>query len=97
MSYLGIDIGSSQVKAVAYSDSGELLYSAYRKYDYFIPELGAMELDTDEVIAKSFEVIQECAEFLHLSDPIKGIAASSQGEAFTMLDENGKALMNGMI
>ena len=97
MSYLGIDIGSSQVKAVAYSDSGELLYSAYRKYDYLIPEAGAMELDTDEVIAKSFDVIRECAEFLQASDPIKGIAASSQGEAFTMLDENGKTLMNGMI
>ncbi|MBQ9789337.1 MAG: hypothetical protein IJW31_07065 [Lentisphaeria bacterium] len=97
MSYLGIDIGSSQVKAVAYSASGELLYSAYRKYEYLIPEAGAMELDTDEVIAKAFEVIRECAEFLQSSDPIKGIAASSQGEAFTMLDENGDALMNGMI
>jgi xylulokinase len=97
MSYLGIDIGSSQVKAVAYSASGKFLYSSYRKYDYLIPELGAMELDTDEVIDKSFEVIRECAEFLQVSDPIKGIAASSQGEAFTMLDENGKALMNGMI
>ena len=97
MSYIGIDIGSSQAKAVTFSASGECLYTAYRKYEYLIPETGAMELDSDEVIDKVFAIIKESAEFVQSIDPIQTISVSSQGEAFVMLDKDGKALMNAMI
>ncbi len=97
MSYLGIDIGSSQAKAIAFSSSGDCLCTAYGKYKYLIEEAGAMELDSDEVIEKVFKAIKECAEFVKSSDPIQTICVSSQGEAFTMLDSDGKTLMNAMI
>ena len=97
MSYIGVDIGSSQVKAAAFAGNGECLYTAYRKYEYQIPEANAMELDSDEVCAGAFECIRECAEAVRKISPVRGIACSSQGEAFTCLDRDGKALCNAMI
>jgi sugar (pentulose or hexulose) kinase len=40
MSYLGIDIGSSQVKAVAFDEKGNALASASCKYSYSMPQTG---------------------------------------------------------
>ncbi len=97
MSFLGIDIGSSQVKATVFSAKGECLAAAYRKYAYQIPEANAMELDSDEVCEKAFECIAECAEAVRKISPVRGIACSSQGEAFACIDKDGKALCNAMI
>ena len=97
MSYLGIDIGSSQVKAVAFDEKGNALASANFKYDYTIPRPGWMELDSDEVIRGAFTVIAECAARVKEISPVRALACSSQGEAFTLLDAAGKALNPAMI
>jgi xylulokinase len=97
MSYLGIDIGSSQVKAVAFDEKGRQLASAGCKYDYTMPRPGWMELDSDEVIRGAFRVIAECAGAVAETSPVRAIACSSQGEAFTLLDAAGKALNPAMI
>lgn len=97
MSYLGIDIGSSQVKAAAFAPDGKCLHVAYRKYEYLIPEPNAMELDSDKVCVCAFECIAECAQAVRDISPVKTICCSSQGEAFTCLDGEGKALSNAMI
>ena len=86
MSYLGIEIGSSQVKAVAFDEKGNALASAVCKYDYTIPSPGRMELDSDEVIRGAFSVIAECAAQVKEVSPVRALACSSQGEAFTLLD-----------
>ena len=97
MSYLGIDIGSSQVKAVAFDEKGNALASASCKYSYSMPQTGWMELDSDEVMAAAFKVIGECAVQVKDSSPVRAIACSSQGEAFSVLDSEGKALIPAMI
>lgn len=97
MSFVGIDIGSSQVKAVAYAEDGSQLASAYRKYTYTIPQPGWMELDGEVVIQSAFEVLSECSAKVNAISPIQAIAASSQGEAFSPVDENGEILCPAMI
>ena len=97
MSFIGIDIGSSQVKAVAFSADGETLAAARRSYRYTVPAPGAMELDGEAVLRAAFEVLQECAAKVKRLSPVRAIACSSQGEAFSMLDADGRILAPAMI
>jgi len=97
MSYLGVDIGSSQVKAVAFAADGTVLASAYRRYRYRTPQPGHMELDSREVLDAALAVIRECAAATRDTDPVAAIAVSSQGEAFTPVGANGEILASSMI
>jgi xylulokinase len=94
--YLGIDIGTSGCKAVIFDENGKQVSKAYREYDIISRNPGWAELDTNEVISKCFEVIKESASHLEPGS-VKGIGISSQGEAFTMIDKEGKALCNALV
>ena len=45
MSLLGIDVGTTGCKAVAFDDSGSIIASAYREYPLQFPKPGWIELD----------------------------------------------------
>jgi xylulokinase len=96
MSYLGLDIGTSGCKAVAFNEYGEELAFAFREYPLITPHEGWVELDSEEVCSKCFEVIKEVA-LRTGDDPILAMGISSQGEAFTPVDKNGTILGNGMV
>ena len=95
-SYMGIDIGTSGCKAVVFNQNGKQIAQAYREYDVLSPQPGWAELDSDEVMEKCLAVIAQAAS---QSPPnsIRGLGVSSQGEAFTPIDKEGKALANGMV
>ena len=97
MSYLGIDIGSSQVKSAAFDETGRPIASSYRKYSYSTPHPGWMELDAAEVIAKALQTIAECAARVGNASPVTAIGISSQGEAFVPVDIRGDFLAPAMI
>lgn len=94
--YLGIDIGTSGCKAVVFDENGRQVSASYKEYNIISKHPGWAELDTDEVIGKCFEVIRESAS---QAQPgyVKGMGISSQGEAFTMVDKDGKALCNALV
>jgi len=94
--YIGIDIGTSGCKAVLFDENGYQRSPAYREYDIISSNDGWAELDSDEVIIKCFEVIREAASHV-IQDSIRGIGISCQGEAFTLVDEEGKALCNAFV
>jgi xylulokinase len=94
--YLGIDIGTSGCKAVIFNEDGLQQSIAYREYDIISKRYGWAELDTDEVIVKCFEVIKESASGIKARS-VKGIGISCQGEAFTLIDKDGKALCNALV
>lgn len=94
--YLGIDIGTSGCKAVVFDDTGHQLSASYRDYNIISKHPGWAELDTDEVIEKCFDVIREASEAAG-SGSVKGIGISSQGEAFTFIDKDGRALCNAPV
>jgi xylulokinase len=94
--FLGIDIGTTGCKSVIFDDEGVQVSMAYREYDTISSHPGWVELDTEEVTGKCFEVIKESA----LSVPpgsVKSIGISSQGEAFTLVDKTGEALCNAFV
>ena len=96
MSYLGLDIGTSGCKALVFNDYGEEIAHAYQEYPIITIKEGWVELDSEEVCAKCFEVIKEVA-LKTSADPVRSMGISSQGEAITPVDKNGTILGNGMI
>ncbi len=94
--FLGIDIGTGGCKAVVFDDKGMQVSSSYREYSIISPQSGWAELDTDEVISKCFDVIREAA-ILAGKGSVRGIGISSQGEAFTFIDRQGRAMCNALV
>ncbi|MGC8863883.1 MAG: FGGY-family carbohydrate kinase, partial [Armatimonadota bacterium] len=96
MSYIGLDVGTTGCKAVAFDSNGQQLSSAYREYPVISPQDGWAELDSAQVCRGCLEVIRETAA--HCSgDPVRGIGISSQGEAFTPVGPDGEFLGNAMV
>jgi len=94
MSYLGIDIGTSGCKAVVFNECGHQLGAAHRAYAVTTPQPGWAELDSREVIQACCEVIREAASGV---EPVRALAISSQGEAFTPVGKSGEYLGNAMV
>ena len=94
--YMGIDIGTSGCKAVIFDEQGQQVSKAYREYELISKYTGWAELDTDEVMENCFDVIKESASRLDTGSVV-GLGISSQGEAFTMIDEDGMALCNALV
>ncbi|MEN6385853.1 MAG: FGGY family carbohydrate kinase, partial [Phycisphaerales bacterium] len=97
MSYLGIDIGTSGVKAVVFSETGQILSSAHQEYPTYSLQPGWFDLDPHEVVASSKAVISKVSAKVRNSDSVRSIGISSQGEAFTVLDKDDKFLCNAMV
>jgi xylulokinase len=80
MSLMGIDVGTTGVKAVVFNDRGWQIAAAYEEYDFRRLAPGWAELDAEDVWAKARRVIQRCA-VASTGDPIQAISFSSMGEA----------------
>ncbi len=96
MSYMGIDIGTTGCKALVFNESGRRLASAYREYPLLSPHEGWAEIDSTRVCEHTAEVIREAAAAAH-GDPVRALAISSQGEAFTPVGRGGEFLGNAMV
>lgn len=97
MSYLGIDIGTTGSKAVIFNNDGRMLAEAAGEYSVKSLQNGWFELDSFEVITLCKKIIAKVAMEANRSDPIRAIGIASQGETFTLLDENDNYLSNAMI
>ncbi len=96
MSLLGIDVGTTGCKAVAFDEQGRILASAYREYPLHFPKPGWIELDSTRVMASCREVVREVGSKTK-KDPVKAFAIASQGEAVTPVGKGGKALHPGIV
>ncbi len=96
MSTLGLDIGTSGCKAVAFDAQGRQLALAYREYPVLSPREGWAELDSRRVCEDCLSVIAEAAGACG-TDPVRAIGISCQGEAFTPVAADGTILGNAMV
>lgn len=85
---LGIDIGGTGCKCVAFKDDGSQLAIAYEEYPL---SAGQVNLPPDILSSSVFEVIRACTKKLP-QEEIKVITVSSFGESFVAIDEEGNAL-----
>jgi xylulokinase len=97
MSLLGIDVGTTGCKAIVFRDDGAILGSGYREYPLLHPQPTWAELDPDDVWEATKESIREAVTRAGSGDPVKAIAPSSQGEAMTPIDRDGRPLANSIV
>ncbi|HUW14213.1 MAG TPA: FGGY-family carbohydrate kinase [Anaerolineae bacterium] len=88
MSLLGLDIGITGCKAVAFSPTGDMLAQAYREYKLYQPQPGWMELDPAEVWSAVGEVIGRAASAV-TGDPVRAVSVSTHGESVVPVDAQG--------
>lgn len=96
MSLMGVDVGTTGVKAVVFNEAGSLLSKAYEEYPLLFPFPGANELDSKKVVEAAFRVIEEAASPGKEADPVTAIGIASQGEAFTPVTSDGRMIGNAM-
>jgi xylulokinase len=96
MSLLGIDIGTTGTKAIAFDESGQILSQAYREYDLIHPKPDWSELDANVLWVKVKDAIKEVnARLSH--DTVSALSISSQGEAVVPVDKHGEVLHNLIV
>jgi len=96
VSIIGLDIGTTGTKAVAFDLDGRVIASAYREYNMVSPEPGQLELVPQEVLAGIRTVLAQVAAQAK-KDPPRSIAWSVLGEAMVPVDNNGEPLANAII
>ncbi len=91
---LGIDIGGTGCKCVAFRDNGTQLAIAYTEYPL---AAGQVNLPPDILTSSVFQVIAKCIAQLESKHEIAAITVSSFGESFVAIDQDGNALTDILL
>ena len=86
---LGVDIGGTGCKCVAFRDDGTQLALSYAEYPV---AAGTVNLPAELLFQSTCQVIAQCAAQLTAPAEIKAITVSSFGESFAAIDRNGQAI-----
>lgn len=91
---LGVDIGGTGCKCVAFKDDGTQLAIAYAEYTL---AAGQVNLPPDILSDSVFYVIADCVAQLKDKQAIAAITVSSFGESFVAVDAQGRALTDILL
>jgi xylulokinase len=93
VSTVGVDLGTSGVRAVAYDDTGQQIAAADDKTNLHRPRPGWVVFDAEAVLRAAESLVRAvAAEAADRGDQVRAIAFSSQGEAIVPVDRHGRAL-----
>jgi xylulokinase len=95
MSLMGIDVGTTGCKAVIFSETGKILSSAYREYQYLSPEAGWGQLESRKVWEKIKETIAESVA--NCSERVTALAVTSLGESVVPVTGNREILGDSLL
>ena len=90
MALVGIDVGTSGCKVVAFTEGGEILASGYEEYPFLTPRPGWLELDPEKIWEAVINSLAKVVE--QTEDAIDAIAVSSHGETLIPLGKDGQVL-----
>lgn len=93
MSYLGIDVGTSRTKAVAYDHAFHALAESSVAYERICPQRGWYEIDAAQLSRAVHEIIAQCSAQCG-RDPIRWIACSVFGGGVLAIDAQLRPLLN---
>ncbi|NLG57373.1 MAG: hypothetical protein GX540_03055, partial [Clostridiales bacterium] len=86
---LGVDIGGTGAKCVAFSEEGKQEAISYREYPN---PAGKTDLDPLVLAEAAFQVIADCVAALARPMSVGAITVSSFGESFVPIDDKGQPL-----
>ncbi|SDX79003.1 xylulokinase [Ruegeria halocynthiae] len=89
--FLGLDLGTSSCKLIAFDATGQLLSGAVRSYGALNPQKGFHEIDANDVWHKAVECFAELRT-TELPGHVRTLAISVLGEAMVPLDTDGVVL-----
>ncbi|MFF1539436.1 L-fuculokinase [Microbacterium sp. NPDC058269] len=93
MSVIGLDLGTSGVRAVAFAADGRMVGGASAPLTLRRDGRGRVELDAEEIIAAAEKVVRAAAaDAAQLGDAVQAIGFSVLGEAVVPVDESGLPL-----
>ena len=96
MSLLGIDVGTTGCKAIAFSEEGQTIAGNYVEYDVKSVRPGYAELDAIDVWEKIKTVIAKTAAAT-IRDPIAALSIASLGEAVVPVSGNREILAPSIL
>jgi len=91
---IGVDIGTSSTKVIAYSNRGKILTLARRSYALLQPHPGYAEQDPETLYSAVTECISEVCKKLEGQADIAGFSFSSAMHSFLALDKDNNPLTN---
>ncbi len=94
--FIGLDVGTSGVKAIVMNEAGELAASTLREYPLHSPKPGWAEQDPADWERASFEALAELAAQV---DPqaVKAIGLTGQMHGSVFLDEDNQVLCPALL
>ena len=92
MAYIGVDLGSTNIKAALYDTSIKRVAICSRKVEY-IREDKRVEFNADRYFDAVIELLKELNQY---GLPIREITLTGQAESLILLDEKGKPLCNAI-
>lgn len=96
MSLMGIDVGTTGCKAVAFDEAGQQLAAAYAEYDIVRRQPGWAEFDSREVWQKICDCIRKVAADTK-DNPVTALAVTCLGEAATPVSRDREILGNCIL
>lgn len=95
MSLLGIDIGTTGCKAIAFNLNGEVIASAYKEYSLIISGDGLVEYNPLEVLGSVEAIIKSINSHSGVGrDLVEAFSISVPGDEALPVDRDGKAIYN---
>lgn len=95
---LGIDLGTSGLKTVLFSENGEKAASSTVEYDLIQPQNGWAEQDPNAWYSATIATIKDVLAKSQVNPSnIKGVGISGQMHGLVMLDKNGEVIRNAIL
>src|SRR4030042_6819353 len=97
MCYIGLDLGTSGVKAVMFRSDGTVISHSYKSYNLITSNEGSLELDPNNVWESVVYVLKYISSRYKNKTDIKTLSISSFGEAYVSIDKDGNVLSNSIL
>lgn len=93
--FIGIDLGTSGVKIILTSSTGEVIKTVSRSYELLIPQPSWTEQDPNAWYDQTIDGLKEIVK--GYESKIKGMSFSGQMHGLVLLDENDQVLRNALL
>ena len=96
---LGVDIGTTGTKAIAFDAAGTPLARAYQDYPLLVGAGGTAELEAQDVLTALRHVLGNVAAEVEAAGcgPVRALATAAQGEAITPVDSGSQPIGRSML
>lgn len=96
--FVGIDLGTSSVRAVAVDPMGRTIADGQCEYDIMKPELNRAEQDMEQLWQATIQAIRKMLSAApEIREGIRGIGYSGQMHGLVMVDADGRPIGNAII